>query len=215
MKIAVVGASGWLGNLIAREALARGHEVKGIARDAARIEGLGDSPVSGLDATDPEDLGAAISGYDAVVVAVTDRSGPERSVIPAMARSVIAALPALGVPRLLFVGGGGSLEIAPGHRLVDQPGFPDQYKAEALAQAEALDLLRAEGGELRWSYLSPPPEHLEPGEPRGGYRAAGGDAPVTDAAGESRITAGDFAAAAVDELEQSAFVGQRFTAAYA
>jgi putative NADH-flavin reductase len=107
-------------------------------------------------------VGAAISGYDAVVVAVTDRSGPERSVIPAMARSVIAALPALGVPRLLFVGGGGSLEVTPGHRLVDQPGFPEQYKAEALAQAEALDLLRAEGGELRWSYLSPPASRASP-----------------------------------------------------
>jgi putative NADH-flavin reductase len=214
MKIAIVGASGRLGNLIAREALARGHEVKGIARNAERIEGLGDSPVSAVDATDPEDLGAAIAGYDAVVISVTDRSGPERSVIPATARSVIAALPVIGVPRLLFVGGGGSLEVTPGHRLVDQPGFPEQYKPEALAQAEALDLLRAEGGELRWSYLSPPPEHLDPGEARGGYRAAGGDAPVTDAAGQSRISVGDFAAVAVDELAQSEFVGRRFTAAY-
>jgi putative NADH-flavin reductase len=136
-------------------------------------------------------------------------------VIPAAARALVAALPQAGVPRVVVLGGGGSLEAAPGTRFVDLPGFPEQYKAEALAQAEALDILRRDGGALQWSYISPPPKHLEPGDRRGGYRAAAGDAPVTDGDGESRITSGDLASAVVDELEQPRFTGQRFTAAYA
>jgi putative NADH-flavin reductase len=215
MKIAVIGASGWLGGHIARHAVDRGHEVTALARDRSRLEGIdGVSAVAGVDATDADALREALAGHDVVIASVTDRSGADRSTIPATARALIAALPAAGVERLVFMGGGGSLESEPGRRHVDEPGFPEQYRAEALAQAEALELLRREGGELRWSYLSPPPKDLVPGDGRGGYRVQGGDAPLVDEEGNSRIEAGDLAAAAVDEAERPQFAGGRFTAAY-
>jgi putative NADH-flavin reductase len=190
MRIAVVGATGWLGGAVTREALARGHEVTAVGRSADRL--------------------AALEG----VLAVTDRSGPERSVIPAAARSVIEAAPRAGVERVAFVGGGGSLASPAGGRYVDQPGFPEQYKAEALAQGDALALFRAAPEELDWTYLSPPPHNLEPGEKRGGYRAAAGENPVVARDGESRITSGDLAAAMLDALEGQEFSRQRFTVGY-
>ena len=214
MRIAVVGATGWLGGAVTREALARGHEVTAVGRSAERLGELADVATTSADVTDRASLAEAIAGHDAAVVAVTDRSGPERSVIPAAARSVIEAAPRAGVERVAFVGGGGSLASPAGGRYVDQPGFPEQYKAEALAQGDALALFRAAPEELDWTYLSPPPHNLEPAEKRGGYRVAAGDQPVLDADGDSGITSGDLAAAMLDALERHEFSRQRFTAGY-
>jgi putative NADH-flavin reductase len=214
MKIAVIGASGWLGGSVLREAVGRGHTVTAIGRQVGTLPEGEHVAQTQADVTDPDALRAAIAGHDAVVSSVTDRTTTDRSIIPTSARALIDALPAAGVTRLVFVGGGGSLEASPGTRFIDLPDFPAEYATEARAQAEALDILRREGDELEWSYLSPPPKDLVPGEKQGGYRAAAGDAPVADAAGTSRITSGDFAAAVVDELESPRFTKQRFTAAY-
>ena len=164
------------------------------------------------DVTDPASITRVVTGHDAVVAAVTDRTSDDRSIIPRTARTLLEALPPSGVRRVVVVGGGGSLELEPGVRAIDQPGFPEQYRAEAEAQAEALDIWRGADTELDWSYLSPPPHQLEPGGKTGSYLVRGGDTPVTNEAGDSRISAGDFASALVDELESPHFVRRRFTA---
>lgn len=150
-----------------------------------------------------------MAGHDGVIVAV---KGPDRLVSRA-AHALIEALPAAGVRRLVFVGGGGSLEYAPGRRFVDAPDFPQQYLATALDQAEALDELRRSGGALNWSYASPPPIHLEPGARTGTYRTEARDTPLIDGNGESRVSVDDYAAAIVDTVEDGSFVRQRFTVA--
>jgi uncharacterized protein len=114
----------------------------------------------------------------------------------------------------VFIGGGGSLLAPAGERFVDSPSFPEEYKAEALAQAEALEILRGSNGAIDWSYASPPPVHLTEGGRTGRYRVRAGDLPLVDDEGESRITVADYAAAIVDVLESRRFVGERFTAAY-
>lgn len=212
MKIAVIGASGWLGGAIAREAVARGHQVTAIGRDAEKLSGVSGAEVVVADLDDADSIVRAIEGSDVVASAVTDRSTPDRSRIPETARELIQLAPRAGVGRVAFVGGGGSLDIAPGVRAVDEPDFPEQYRAEALAQAEALDVLRNEGAGLDWTYMSPPPHHLVAGEKTGRYEVQAGDSPVVNAAGDSRITSGDFASAFVDELEEHCFPRQRFTA---
>jgi putative NADH-flavin reductase len=214
MRIAVIGASGWLGGAVAREAAGRGHAVTAIGRDAHKLAALEGMTVAAADATDVGSIAGAIADNDAVVLAVTDRSGPDRDVIPQAAQAVINALGRAGGPRLAMIGGGGSLLNEHGERFVDQPGFPEQHRPEALAQAEALALLRATPEQVDWTYLSPPPEHLTPGGKRGGYVVRDDDRPATDEAGESAISSADLAAALVDELERPHFTRRRFTVAY-
>ena len=215
MKIAVIGAGGWLGGTIAREALARGHEVTAIGRDATKLEAVQGARPAVVDATDAAALPTVIAGHDVVVQSVTDRSGADRSAIPQTTAALIRAVPEAEVPRLVVLGGGGSLLNDDGVRFIDAPGFPEEYRTEALAGAEALRLLREEApAELDWTYLSPPPHDLTPGDARGGYETRGDDRPVTGADGRSAITSGDLAAALVDELESPQYRRGRFTAGY-
>lgn len=211
MKIAIIGASGWLGGTIAREAIGRGHDVTVISRSAERLSQFTGARICVADLDDPESIVSAITGSDVVVAAVTDRSSDDRSRIPNTARTLLELLPRAGVSRLAYVGGGGSLEVAPGVRAVDADDFPERYRSEALAQAEALAVLRA-SDRVAWTYMSPPPHHLVPGEKTGHYRTAAGDTPVTNDAGEAKINSGDFAAAFVDEIEADNYARQRFTA---
>jgi putative NADH-flavin reductase len=118
--------------------------------------------------------------------------------------------------RLGFVGGAGSLLVAPGGpRLVDTPDFPDLYKAEALAHAEVLEALRSSGSTTDWFYVSPAGGFgsYAPGERTGSFRV-GGDLLLTDPEGNSTIGGSDFAIAVVDEIDQPAHHRERFTVAY-
>jgi putative NADH-flavin reductase len=97
-------------------------------------------------------------------------------------------------------------------RLVDTPEFPEMYKSEALAAAEQLGVIRAEAGDLDWTYISPAAV-IQPGERTGTFRL-GGDQLLADAEGDSAISAEDYAIALVDELEKGNAVQRRITAAY-
>jgi uncharacterized protein len=213
MKIAIFGASGWIGGTVAREALGRGHAVSAIVRDPARLQlsGKGLSVVPG-DVTDPASISSAVAGVDAVAAAIGGRREAHHEVVPTAARALLTGLAGAGVKRLVWVGGAGSLEVAPGVCLIDTPQFPAEWKAEALAQAEALKLFRASIGGVEWSFLSPP-AMLEPGQRSGRYRT-GSDQLLVDDKGVSRISVEDYAVALVDELERPAHPRQRFTVAY-
>ena len=108
--------------------------------------------------------------------------------------------------RVLFVGGAGSLLTADGTRLLDSPGFPPEYAAEARSGAAALDVFRDAPEDLDWTFVSPAPV-IAPGERTGTY-VLGLDSPVGDS-----VSAEDYAVALVDELEQPRHRRQRFTVA--
>ena len=215
-KIVLFGASGMIGSRALAEALARGHEVTAVVRDPARVTTTDPKlTVATGDVTDPATVTRLGEGADVVVSAVSQR-GPgldQTAAYDAVGRGLVEGLRALGAdaPRLVVVGGAGSLEVAPGARLVDQPGFPDAYKSEALAHAEVLEKLRGVT-DVRWSYLSPAVE-IAPGERTGTFRL-GGDAVVSDADGKSFISAEDYSIALIDEAESGKHVGERFTLAY-
>ena len=61
VRIAVIGASGWLGGAIAREALARGHEVTAIGRDRAKLDAVVGARPATVDATDAQALPSVIA----------------------------------------------------------------------------------------------------------------------------------------------------------
>jgi putative NADH-flavin reductase len=216
MKIILFGATGNVGQRVSAEALRRGHTVVGVVRDPAAVATAipGVSLTKG-DATNAASIAGLVHGADAVVSAISPRPNARGLPAPSLAtntRAMIAGLRQAGVKRILFVGGAGSLEVAPGRALVDQPGFPDAYKPEALEGREALEIWRNEAQGLDWTVLSPAAE-IAPGERTGSYRTTG-DRLLTDAAGKSFITFEDFAVAILDELERPQYVGQRFGVAY-
>jgi uncharacterized protein len=155
------------------------------------------------DATQPSTLAPLIAGDDAVVSPSRFQTSDANALINAVKRS--------GVKRLLVVGGAGSLEVAPGKALVDSPGFPDAYKAEATAGVKFLGVLRKER-DLDWTFVSPSAE-FAPGARTGKFRL-GGDQMLVDAKGKSWISMEDFAIAFVDELEHPKHSRQRFTVGY-
>jgi uncharacterized protein len=213
MKLALFGASGTIGQRILREALRRGHTVTAIVRDPSRLTDQHPhlKAVAG-DVLDPARVAAAVAGHEAVLSAYGPSGGAGAETIAAAARALIAGLKAAGVTRLVVVGGSGSLEVAPGLKLIDTPQFPEAWKPLAQAHAEALAIYRTAGTDLEWSYLSPA-AFLEPGARTGSFRL-GGDQLLTDAEGQSRISAEDYAIAFLDEVEHPRHVRQRFTAAY-
>lgn len=216
MKIVLFGATGNVGRRVAAEALRRGHEVVGVVRDPAAVAAFDPRVrlVKG-DATKADSIAELVQGADAVVSAISPRPNARGVAAPSLvenARALNAGLRRAGVKRVLFVGGAGSLEVAPGRQLVDQPGFPEAYRAEALEGREALEVWRTEGGGLDWSVLSPAAE-IASGERTERYRTTG-DQFLVDAAGSSFITFEDFAVAVLDELERPRHVGRRFGVAY-
>ena len=213
MKIVVFGATGNVGRRVMKEALFRRHTVTGVARKPSPLSEAGARIVSG-DATDVASVIATVDGADTVVNAISPRPGSTGKApsLITVARVLLEALPKAGVKRLLVVGGAGSLQGPGGVQLVDSPGFPEAYKAEALAQRDALGVYRAEGGAVEWTYLSPAVE-IGAGERTGKYRT-GEDQVVADAKGKSFISFEDFAVAILDELERRRFIRKRFTVAW-
>ncbi len=217
MKVLIYGATGSIGSRITQEARDRGHEVTAVVRNPSRtpVQEAALEVIAG-DVLDKEAAAKHARGRDAVISAVgagIRGPAPRFDIYRGAAESLIEALRTLGetAPRLLVVGGAGSLEVAPGVRLVDTPEFPGMFRQEALAQAEALDYYRCVT-DVEWTYLSPA-VLIEPGARTGRYRT-GGDALLTDQEGSSAISTEDYAAALVDELETPQAIGRRLSVAY-
>jgi putative NADH-flavin reductase len=203
-KIVILGITGRAGSRIATELLSRGHTVTGIAR---KVEGV--APKAGLslqagDATSVAALVPLIQGHDVVISATVFNGGSD-------AATLLAAAKQAGVPRLMVVGGAGSLEVAPGLAALDTPQFPDAYKAEASAGRVFLQALYNEKA-LDWTFGSPSAE-FNPGERTGKFRV-GGDQMLFDANGRSHVSMEDYAIAFADELEAPKFSRKRFTVGY-
>jgi putative NADH-flavin reductase len=201
-KIALIGASGNAGSRILKELSDRGHQVTAIARNPEKIASLPNVVAKKGDVFDQAGLSELLKGHDAVISAVHFTASDPVTLIEAVRAS--------GVSRYLVVGGAGSLEIAPGQRVVDLPDFPAAYKAEATKGAEFLDRLKGEK-QLDWTFLSPSAEFV-PGERTGKFRI-GKDSLLSNEAG-SRISFEDYAIALVDEIEKPQHSRQRFTVGY-
>ena len=213
MKIVLLGATGFVGSALLKEALDRGHIVTAIARHPETLGLRERLTVKAGDVFDSSALATLLAGHEAVISAFNpgwrnpnlyddQRRGTS---------AIIAAVKQAGIRRVLWVGGAGGLEVKPGVRVVDDPNLPDWIRPGSLATIDALEQLRKEP-ELEWSFLAPSAE-MKPGSRTGKYRL-GGDDLLVDANGKSHISLEDFAAAMIDELEHPAHIRHRFTVGY-
>jgi putative NADH-flavin reductase len=203
MKIALIGATGNVGSKILAELLGRGHNVTGIVRHPEKLKSHPEVTAKRGDITDEVALAQLLSGHDAVISSVRFLSSDPHIFLRAVKKA--------GVKRILVVGGAGSLEVAAGVQLVDDPNFPKEYRSEALAGREFLNVLRGEQ-KLDWTFLSPSALFV-PGQRTGKFRL-GTDQLLVDASGQSKISQEDYAIAMVDELEIPRHPRQRFTVGY-
>ena len=213
MKVALLGATGFVGSALLKEALDRGHAVTAVVPDPEKLEKREGLTAKSGDVYDPTSLATVIQGNEALISAF-NAGWKNPNLYDDQVRGtacIIAAIKKAGITRVLWVGGAGGLEVTPGVRFVDSPDMPLWVKPGALATINALDQLRKEP-ELEWSYLSPSAD-LTPGQRTGQFRL-GNDQLLVDAAGQSKISVQDYAVAMIDELERPTHVRQRFTAAY-
>lgn len=209
MKVAIIGASGFIGSAILNEALSRGHDITAIVRNPEKVSVSNPRlNVNKGDVIKEEELVSLLKGNEAVISAY---SANDSSTYVKAITAIINATKKAGITRLLAVSGAGSLEVKPGVQLLDTPEFPAEWKDGATATRDAFDVIK-QVTDLDWSVLSPAMV-IEPG-PRTGIFRLGKDQVLFNDKGESKISTADFAVALLDELERPAHIKQRFTLAY-
>jgi putative NADH-flavin reductase len=216
LSIIVYGATGRVGGRVVTEAAGRGHDVTSVSRSSA--SGL----VQG-DLLDADSVRSLVAGHDVVVVSVRGSANGSKDAEQALQRVaaeiVVGVLRELGpeAPRLIHVGGAGSLEIKPGISYADSLGgvakamMPASVEQEIAGQVLALEFLRTVD-DVKWTYISPA-KKFGPGKRTGDYRI-GGDKMLLDKKGKSKISMEDYAVALVDEIENAAHVNERISVAY-
>lgn len=216
MKIVVLAATGQAGRTILSELLLRGHQVTAVARTPEKLPESVPSIRDDLSSIDR--IAEIISGADAVVSAYGPPKDDPRffsdvSYTDELARVTereIAAVRKAGVPRLIMVGGAGSLWFSPGVKVLDSDHWPKNLAPIAISHTKAFAALRESG--INWTYFSPP-MLIAPGVRTGKFRL-GDDNIIVDSKGKNWISFEDYAIALVDELEKPTHERARFTIGY-
>ena len=193
MKVLVLGATGGIGRLIVREAVAKGHSVVALVRSKASADLPGVSMIEG-DARDGATLGRAVDGCDAVVSALGTGVGRRKvDLLTIATRALVAAMTRSGVRRLVCVsalgvgdsrGHGGFVFDRLFQPLLLSQAYKDKERQEAAIRASALD----------WVVVRPAMLTNDPA--RGSVRA------FTDLAGVNggKVARADVARFVVDQL---------------
>lgn len=216
MKIAVIGATGFVGSAIVNELKQRGHEVTGIARNTEKLPSAENVTAVKADVRNEEELIAAVKGHDTVISSYNAGwTNPNLyNDFLEGSKRIQSAVKKAGVAHYFVIGGAGSLHAADGSQFVDSPQFPAEWKPGALAARDYLNVIKDEK-DLKWTFLSPALEmhHGTSGVRKGTYRK-GNDTPVFDENNRSIISVEDMAIAIADEVEQKQHIRERFTVAY-
>ncbi len=221
LDIVVYGATGEVGRHIVREALDRDHRVTAVSRNPARVTMRHENlvVVEG-DLLDVASVTGTVAGKDVVILSVRGVIGnsgsPESALQFKAAETLVDVLSrdAARAPRLLHVGGSGSLEVEPGVLFAEKLPtilLPKNLEIEILGQILALEFYR-KVDDVNWTYVTPP-KNLTNGPRTGAFRI-GGDQALEDDRGRSRLSRADFAVALVDEAEQAKHPRQRISVAY-
>ncbi|WP_336689950.1 MULTISPECIES: NAD(P)-dependent oxidoreductase [unclassified Chryseobacterium] len=214
-KVAVIGATGFVGTQVVKELSNRGYQVEAIVRDASKVEQNEKITAKSVDVNNADELSQALRGNDAVISAFNAGWTNPNLYDDFLNGSVNIekAVEQSGVKRFITVGGAGSLYID-GKQLVDGPDFPAEIKPGATAARDYLNKIK-ENETLDWTFFSPAIEmHQGTAGVRTGKYRTGLESPVFDENGRSVLSVEDVAVVLVDELEQNNHIRERFTAAY-
>lgn len=215
MKIAIIGATGFVGSTILNELASRNHEVTAIARNPVNDK-KANIKWEKADINNTEKLSNLITGNDVVISAFnagwtnpnlyTDFIEGSKAIQKAVKNS--------GVKRFITIGGAGSLFVAPNLQAVDTPDFPKEYYAGATAARDYLNIIKEEK-DLDWAFFSPAFEmHQGITTGRTGKYRLGLENPVIDENQRSILSVEDLAVVIADETENPNHHQVRFTAAY-
>ncbi|WGE66833.1 NAD(P)H-binding protein [Actinobacillus equuli subsp. haemolyticus] len=216
MKIAVIGATGLVGNATVQELASRGHEVVGFARNVEKVFKAENVQAVQAD-VNAEDFAEKLAGFDAVVSAFNGgwtnpnlAQDTERG-----SASILNAAKVANVPYLLVIGGAGSLYVAPDLQLVDTPNFPPEVFPAANVVRNLLTELKGRR-DINWAFLSPAAMFaVNPlsFEKTGKYRLGKDDVLLNGDGSPADISVPDLAVAIADDVEQKAHLFSRFTVA--
>ncbi len=218
MKIALIGATGFVGSKILSEALRRGHHVTAIVRRTQRLAPHRNLKVVEADVLRRDELARVVAGHDVVISSYNPARGvPGPEVFNRHVRghrAIIAAVKKSGVRRFLAVGGAASLKTPMGVEFLDSSEFPaafEPFKPGIRGTRELYYLLQGERG-LDWVFLSPS-VMIVPGQRTGKFRL-GKDHVLYDETGKSHISLQDYAVAMLNEAEHPKHHHERFTVGY-
>ncbi|SHK93198.1 NAD(P)-dependent oxidoreductase [Chryseobacterium polytrichastri] len=215
-KVAVIGATGFVGTQVVNELANRGYAVEAIVRDASKVEQNDKVSAKSIDINNIDELAEALKGSDAVIS--TFNAGWTNPNLYndflTGSENIEKAVENSGVKRLIVVGGAGSLYTPENIQIVDTPNFPEAYKPGATAARDYLNKIK-ENSTLDWTFFSPAIEmnQANVGTRTGKYRTSL-ETPVVNEEGRSILSVEDVAVVLVDELEQNNHIRERFTAAY-
>lgn len=178
MKLTVFGATGGIGQEIVRQALDSGHQVTAVVRDPARLTVTGAGlEVFRADLTDPQALRPAVAGRDAVLSGLGARTRKDAGIATRLTRTVLGAMEAEGVRRLLVVSAGPVGPDPEGAAFVDRAarGLVSLILKDVYADLAAME------GELArsatdWTVVRPPRLQNKPAT--GSYRTVVGGFPL-------------------------------------
>lgn len=220
MNVVLYSATGRAGSCILNELISRGHQVTAVVRNLDKLPEQLPNTVKRAwdDMSNVDRIAEIIAGADAVVSAYGPPSSDPRYTsdmtytdqLVSVTERLIAAVRKAGAPRLIVVGGAGSLLLSPGVTVLDSGYWPKPYVPIATSHMKAFAALKA--SDINWTYFSPP-MLIQPGERTGKFRI-GGDDLIKDEQGNSSVSFEDYAVALVDELEKPAHERSRFTIGY-
>lgn len=215
MKVAVIGATGFVGKNITNELVNRGIHVIGISRTKIQ-SAYPNLDYVALDATDVKGLSLALKQADVIISAFgsgwTNPNIYEEFIEGS--KSIQEAVKQSGVSRFICIGGAGSLYLSDGTQLVDTFPADNPFVPGAKAARDYYHILKEEK-ELDWVFFSPAAEmHQGINTGRTGKYRLGTDYPVVDENGKNVLSVEDLAVVIADEVENPKHHKTRFTAAY-
>ena len=156
MKITVFGATGGTGRELVKQATAAGHTVTAVVRNPAKLPADGFEVIA-AEVMDPDAITPAVTGRDLIVSALGAHPRSHEPVCSPGAESIIAAMRATGVRRLVVITAAGHVEdpgdslltravLKPILGLVLRDSFADFTRTDRIVSASGLD----------WTIMRPP-----------------------------------------------------------